>query len=179
VLSKKAIAVLTTTTYAVAGLGLSLAYPGISNATPPGFPDLNTFQSVDSTGYTASARAGGAVYFTTPDGLSCTLPKPYKQGDHVSASCGGPLPGLPDNAPVGPGGCTEVTTPTSLPTDLGPYSFQNGTGCPIDTTPLLNVGQKITKGDITCVVGADRLTACVDPVLNRGFVLQPSGSWTF
>lgn len=27
--------------------------------------------------------------------------------------------------------------------------------------------------------GADRLTACIDPKLNRGFVLQPSGSWIF
>jgi hypothetical protein len=66
-----------------------------------------------------------------------------------------------------------------VPTDLGPYSFQKGTGCPVVTSPLLNVGQKITKADITCVVGADRLTACIDPILNRGFVLQPSGSWTF
>lgn len=70
-------------------------------------------------------------------------------------------------------------SPTSLPTDLGPYSFQEGTGCQILTTPLLNVGQKITTAGITCAVGGDRLTACIDPLLNRGFVLQPSGSWTF
>ena len=134
---------------------------------------------MDPAPYTASARAGGAAYFVTPDGLQCVLPDPYEPGDHVSAGCSGPLPGLPDNAPVGSGGCSAVGTPTSLPTDLGPYSFQKGTGCPIITSPLLNVGQKITKGDITCLVDADRLTACIDPILNRGFVLQPSGSWTF
>ena len=60
-----------------------------------------------------------------------------------------------------------------------PYGFQKGTGCPIVTSPLLNVGQKITKADITCVVGADRPTACIDPILKRGFVLQRSGLWTF
>lgn len=165
---------------AVSGLTFALAGAGCAAAQPPGFPDLNAFQPVDPSGYTASARAGGAVYFVTPDGLSCIVPNPYKPGDHVSAGCGGRLPGLPDNAPIGPGGCSLVANPTGLPTDLGPYSFQKGTGCPIDdTTPLLNVGQKITTGIITCVVGADRLTACVDPILNRGFVLQPSGSWTF
>jgi len=151
-----------------------------ARAEPPKFPDLDAFQAVDPAPYTAAARAGGGVYFDTPDGLQCTIPNPYHPGDHVSASCGGRLPGLPDNSPRGTYGCSEVASPTSLPTDLGPYTFQAGTGCPIVTSPLpLTIGQKITKGDITCVVGADRLTACVDPVLNRGFVLQSSGSWTF
>ncbi len=164
-----------TATVAVLGLGCSRTAPGIATATPPNFPDLNAFQPVDPAPYTAAARAGGAAYFVTPDGLQCNLPDPSKPGDHVSASCDGPLPGLPGNAPVGSDGCSVVGPPTSVPTDLGPYSFQKGTGCPIVTSPLLTVGQKITKADITCVVGADRLTACIDPILNRGFVLQPSG----
>jgi hypothetical protein len=176
--SRMAVAAITATV-AVLGLGCSRAAPGIATATPPNFPDLNAFQSVDPAPYTAAARAGGAAYFVTPDGLQCSLPNPNKPGDHVSASCDGPLPGLPGNAPVGSDGCSVVGPPTSVPTDLGPYSFQKGTGCPVVTSPLLNVGQKITKADITCVVGADRLTACIDPILNRGFVLQPSGSWTF
>jgi len=163
----------------VLGLGCSRAAPGVATATPPKFPDVNAFQPVDAARYTAAARAGGAAYFATPDGLQCILPNPPKPGDHVSASCDGPLPGLPDNAPVGGDGCSVVGSPTSLPTDLGPYGFQKGTGCPVITSPLLTVGQKITKGDITCVVGADRLTACIDPILNRGFVLQSAGSWTF
>jgi hypothetical protein len=178
VLSRMAVAAITATV-AVLGLGCSRAAPGIATATPPNFPDLNAFQSVDPAPYTVAARAGGAAYFVTPDGLQCSLPSPNKPGDHVSASCDGPLPGLPGNAPVGSDGCSVVGPPTSVPTDLGPYSFQKGTGCTVVTSPLLNVGQKITKADITGVVGADRLTACIDPILNRGFVLQPSGSWTF
>jgi hypothetical protein len=31
--------------------------------------------------------------------------------------------------------------------------------------------------NVTCVVGADGLTACIDG--DHGVVLQPSGSWTF
>lgn len=162
-----------------AGLILAVAQPGTANAIPPGFPDLDTFSPVDPRGYTAGAFGPGAAYFVTPDGLQCVLPNPYKPGDHVSASCTGPLPGLPLNTPIGPDGCSTVTTPSSLPDDLGPYSFQKGTGCPILTSPPLTVGQKITTGGITCAVGDDRLTACIDHVLNRGFVLQPSGSWTF
>jgi hypothetical protein len=178
VLNRMAVAVIAGTVTALA-LGCSHAAPGIAKAAPPNFPDLNAFRPVDPAPYTATAHAGGAAYFATPDGLQCSLPNPAKPGDRVSASCDGPLPGLPADAPVGGDGCSAVGTPTSLPTDLGPYSFQKGTGCPIITSPLLNPGQKITKADITCVVGVDRLTACIDPILNRGFVLQPSGSWIF
>jgi hypothetical protein len=163
----------------VAILGCSHCTSGVAMAAPPGFPELDAFQPVDPGPYTSAGRAGGAVYFATPDRLQCVLPAAAKPGDHVSASCDGPLPGLPDNAPVGSDGCSMVGPPTSLPTDLSPYTFQKGTGCPIITTPVLNAGQKISKGDITCVVGADRLTACIDPILNRGFVLQAGGSWTF
>jgi hypothetical protein len=65
-----------------------------------------------------------------------------------------------------------------MASDLSPYGFFDGT-CPAITSPMLNVGQKITAANTTCLVGADRLTACIDPILNRGFVLQSSGSWTF
>lgn len=160
------------------GVGLLLVGGGPAAAQPADFPDLDTFQPVDPAGYTAAPRAGGATYFVTPDGLQCVLPKPAAPGDHVSASCGGPLPGLPDTL-VGERGCSGVDTPTSLPGDLGPYRFTKDANCPILSSLLLNVGQRITAGGITCVVGADRLTACIDPVLNRGFVLQPAGSWTF
>lgn len=164
---------------AAASLATAVISACTAHAQPPKFPDLDTFQPVDPAPFTAAARAGGGAYFVTPDGLQCSVPHPYQPDDHVSASCAGPLPGLPDSAPRGKAGCSAVGSPTSLPTDLGPYSFQEGTGCPVLTTPLLDVGQKITTAGITCAVGADRLTACIDPVLNRGFVLQPSGSWTF
>jgi len=46
---------------------------------------------------------------------------------------------------------------------------------------LLSVGQKLIDDahGITCVVGVANLTACINTTTNHGFVLQPSGSWTF
>lgn len=163
----------------MAALGVAVISACTAHAEPPKFPDVDAFQPADPARYTANARAGGAAYFLTPDGLQCVIPASGKSGEHVSASCIGQLPGLPTDAPVGSDGCSAVGSPTQYPTDLAPYTFQQGTGCPIITAPLLDIGRKITKSDITCLVGADRLTACIDPVLNRGFVLQPSGSWTF
>jgi hypothetical protein len=149
-------------------------------AAPPAFPDLNAFQPVDPALYTKHfPMGGGGVFFATPDGLQCGWAS-LDNGPqvHVSGGCDGPLPGLPDTAPRGQYGCEMVGTASTLPSDLSPYSFYKGT-CPVITSPLLNVGQKITAANTTCLVGADRLTACIDPILNRGFVLQPAGSWTF
>jgi hypothetical protein len=167
---------------AFAALGLGSCHAGhvVAKAAPPKFPDLNAFQPVDPAPYRMQfGRGGGGVFFATPDGLQCgwgTLAN--GPDDHVSAECDGPLPGLPDNASRGQEGCERVGVASALHSDLGPYGFFAGT-CPVITAPLLNVGQKITAANTTCVVGADRLTACTDPILNRGFVLQASGSWTF
>jgi len=165
--------------FSVVGLGFSLAEGRPATAAPPGFPDLNDFQPVDPAPYTMHfGRGGGGVFFATPDGLQCGWASLANGPEvHVSAGCNGPIPGL-DSALVGNDGCSGVGASTSLPSDLGPYGFSKG-GCPVISTPLLNVGQKITAANTTCLVGADRLTACIDPILNRGFVLHPSGSWTF
>jgi hypothetical protein len=178
-LSSKTGLIVMSSTVVVLGLIPALAGLGTATAAPPGFPDLNAFQPVDPAHYAMGGRGGGQTFFATPDGIQCGWPLTDKPDDHVSAGCAGPIPGLPDNAPVGADGCSAVGTSTSLPSDLGPYGFHKGTGCPVITSQMLNVGQKISASNITCVVGADRLTACIDLILNRGFVLQPSGSWTF
>ena len=167
-------------TFAVLALGSCHTVPGTATAAPPRFPDLNAFQPVDPGPYTMHfGRGGGGVFFATPDGLQCGWGSLANgPADHVTAECDGPLPGLPDTAPVGSGGCERVGVASAQHSDLGPYGFFQGT-CPVITAPVLNVGQKITAANTTCVVGADRLTACIDPILNRGFVLQPSGSWIF
>jgi hypothetical protein len=180
VLSRIAVAVVTGT-FTIVGLGFSLAGPGAATATPPGFPDLNAFQPVDPAPYTMHfPRGGGGVFFSTPDGLQCGWAS-LANGpqDHVSSGCNGPIPGL-DAASVGSDGCSGVgtSTPSGLASDLGPYVFSKG-GCPVISTPVLKVGKKFTAANTTCLVGADRLTACIDPILNRGFVLQPSGSSVF
>lgn len=182
--------VVTRAAFAVVGLGFSFAAPGIATAAPPGLPDLNAFQPVDPATYTARWRGGGAgITFHTPDGLGCgwALSPDTRPEDHISAGCSGPIPGLPDTAPRGQDGCATVGTANAFPSgaaspsDLSPYRFYQGTCIPAQyqTSPVLNVGQKFTANNTTCLVGADRLTACIDPILNRGFVLQPSGSWVF
>ncbi len=175
--NRPTIAITTTVIAATSTLAI-VAHPAVSSAAPPGFPDVDSFQSVDPAQYTMqSGRGGGGVFFATPDGLQCGWASLASGPDaHVSVGCSGPIPGLPGAGPGG--GCDGVNVATALASDLGPYLFQKGT-CPVITSPLLNVGQKITAANTTCVVGADRLTACIDPILNRGFVLQPSGSWTF
>jgi hypothetical protein len=59
------------------------------------------------------------------------------------------------------------------------YKFLRGGGGTPGMWKTVEVGQQISSSNITCVVGADRLTACINRVDNHGFVLQPSGSWTF
>lgn len=166
--------------FAVLVLGCCLTGPGVATAAPAGFPDLNAFKPVDLAPYTMHfGRGGGGVFFATPDGLQCGWGSLANgPADHVSAGCDGPVPGLPDTAPIASGGCERVGVASAQHSDLGPYGFYQGT-CPVITSPVLDVGQKITAANTTCLVGADRLTACIDPILNRGFVLQPSGSWTF
>lgn len=167
-------------TFAVLALGSCYARHVVATAEPPKFPDLNAFQPVDPAPYTMQfGRGGGGVFFATPDRLQCGWGSLANgPADHVSAECDGPLPGLPDSAPRGQNGCERVGVASSLHSDLGPYGFFQGT-CPVITAPVLNVGQKISAANTTCLVGADRLTACIDPILHRGFVLQSSGSWTF
>lgn len=170
---------MTSAAISVVWLGVSVVGAGAATAAPPGFPDLDAFQPVDPAPYTMHfPRGGGGVFFATPDGLQCGWAS-LANGpqDHVSAGCNGPIPGL-EPALVGSDGCSRVGTAASMPSDLGPYGFGKS-GCPVISTAVLNVGQRITAANTTCLVGTDRLTACIDPFLNRGFVLQPSGSFTF
>lgn len=43
----------------------------------------------------------------------------------------------------------------------------------------ITAGKKLTGDNATCVVGDDNVVACIDADFKHGFVLQPSGSWTF
>lgn len=163
--------------FLVGAVVLPLAQPLTAAAEPAGFPDINAFQPVEPSSYIAGKQRE-VVAFTTPDGLQCAWAARTGPEDHVSVGCAGRLPGLPDSAPVGDTGCTGVGVPSAMPNDLSPYGLQQN-NCPVLTAPLLAAGHKLTASNITCLVGADRLTACIDPILNRGFVLQPSGSWVF
>lgn len=150
-----------------------VSVPGRVSAQPPSFPDLGALADVTQ-GYlgTGPRNSGTIAQFSTPDGLHCGL-------TGTSAQCQGPLPGVQD-VPISPSGSSQGDC------DLGGAqaseswaSINHYKGhCP--ATPglkLLDVGQKITQGATTCGVLAGGVTACTNGP--HGFVLQPSGSWTF
>lgn len=156
---------------AIATLGLGTA---TAQAAPPGFPDLDAFAPVNAGQYALQQpKASPAIKFATPDGLECgiSLYGPDDPTIHTYAWCIGPIPGMPDDAPV-------VHGPTDKVMSNGAGFVRGGGGTP-GPQKVIEVGRKISSANITCVIGADRLTACINRVDNHGFVLQPSGSWTF
>ncbi|MET0474979.1 MAG: hypothetical protein ABW001_10105 [Mycobacterium sp.] len=139
---------------------------------PPGFPDLGTFTEAPA-GVDFShpeKSADGYAFFRTPDGLHCMV------GSLVR--CSGDLPGLPAGEF---GACAVVVQTHSAAVRGEPFRFQTtADGCQPSAYQLLAVGQKATFTTTpvtTCIVGAERLTACTNG--DHGFVLQPSGSWVF
>ena len=155
---------------AVTGL-VSISGPPEVHAEPPSFPDLAAFTEAPlSVDYSRPDKwANGYSFFRTPDGLNCMA------GSLVR--CSGPLPGLPV---AEFGGCAEVRQTHEEADDGTPFAFARGSTCRPEPDQLLDVGQKLTltgNYTTTCVVGPDRLTACIRA--GHGFVLQPSGSWVF
>lgn len=135
---------------------------------PEGFPDLNAFTAADPAKYTLGGRA-----FVSPQQISCVL----DHGPQKSIVCSDNLPGLPQTVPGA--GCPiahkldEATSDTS-------YVFERtGPECASSRSVPIGVGQKLSGDNGTCVVGENNLVACIDADMKHGFVLQPSGSWTF
>lgn len=157
-------------------------------AAPPGFPDLNAFTPVDPQGYLGASRyldnddKDVGVWFSTSDGVVCSwayFPKTMESPmGWPGITCMGNIPGIPDSVPDNGGpGCARVW-PQPVSSDFV-FDRHGGACPPFAGAAVLNAGQRIETGDATCVVGANQLVACVDPSRDKGFVLQPSGSWVF
>ncbi|BBX48941.1 hypothetical protein GCM10009641_00130 [Mycobacterium cookii] len=141
-------------------------------AAPPGFPDVNTFTPVDSKLYTISKPDSTFIGFVTARGVSCTWAYSSDPNAHGPVECNGNIMGIPDSAPDGgSSGCASAKSDAPI--------TKHGGACPPFSSSLatLNGGQKLTAVNVTCVVGVDGLTACIDG--DHGLVLQSSGSWTF
>ena len=156
--------------YVAAGLVASPGAPE-ARAEPPGFPDLAAFTEAPSTvDYSRPDKwANGYSFFRTPDGLNCMA------GSLVR--CSGPLPGMPA---AEFGNCADVLQTHEGAINGEPFVFAKASTCRLGPDELLDVGQKLTltaNDTTTCVVGPDRLTACIRA--DHGFVLRPSGSWVF
>lgn len=161
----------------VLGLGAGLAAP--ATAAPPGFPDVGAFSAADPSQYVQRSKFD-TIGFTTPT-LTCSWDYIDDPNRHVPVQCYGQLPGLPGASGAA---CASVYQPARSSADTyvsSVYVFTRGgdtTCAPPDGFPRLAVGQKLTATNNTCVVTADGV-ACIDPVVNHGFVLQPAGSWVF
>lgn len=137
-------------------------------APPNGFPDLNKFSVVDRMDFNL-----GGTAFVSPEQVHCLL----DHGPHKSVVCGGSIDGVPTS--VTGDGCPRVYKPEDGPSNA-PYMFARSDGaCTAARWKPITTGKKLVGDNSTCVVGKNNLVACIDADHKHGFVLQPSGSWTF
>jgi hypothetical protein len=153
---------------AAATLALAACSSTPATAQPPqGFPDVRDFTAVSPDDPKSTLPS-----FRTPEQVSCVV----DFGDRSSVVCSGNLRGLPES--VGGAGCPSVRKADTSAEDA-PYEFErSGPDCASSRAMLLSAGQKVVGKNGTCVIG-DQLVACIDADNRHGFVLQPSGSWTF
>jgi hypothetical protein len=168
----------------VAG-GVAVAVGPTAHAAPPplNFPDFTGF-TVVTDGHRGVYHGGTQemVKFATPDGVYCGINALGGVGNSVR--CYGPVPGL-QAVPV------TVDPTAQLPCNFGVAQLHSAApgvlskisgDCPTDLSDSapLAVGQKVVMGTTTCGVAPDAVTACIDNTGGgHGFVLRPSGSWTF
>ena len=155
----------------VLALALAACSPTPEIASPPShFPDLGASTAVDPGDYDDL----GATKFLSPnEQVNCLLDR----GPHQSVICLG-FQGARDS--VAGAGCAMVRKADESNGD-GPYAItRSGSGCvTARSVRPMNAGRKLVGKNATCVVGKDQLVACIDASNRHGFVLQPSGSWTF
>jgi hypothetical protein len=154
----------------------------IAAAAPPGFPDVNAFSPVDPSSHTVGNPRSSEIEFVAPDGVSCSWGFSTEPNDREAVLCEGNIPGIPASAPDdGNSGCGQVHVVGYPNSRTGPYVIsRHGGSCgPFSGFPPLGVGQKLSATNITCVVGANDLTACIDSSDGHGFLFEPSGSSAF
>ncbi|MEN4449453.1 hypothetical protein [Mycobacterium sp. SM3041] len=167
----------------LAGAVVVLTAPLAQAAPPPNFPDFANFDVVTNTHLTAYRNTTQqVVQFSTPDGLYCDIGALAAVGTTVR--CHGPVPGT--------AGLAVTADPNAkTPCDFGLaqlHGANEGTisryrgDCPTDMAgaAVLAPKQKVSLGTATCGVAPGGVTACIDTTDGgHGFVLQPTGSWTF
>lgn len=158
---------------------------GTANSEPPRvFPNLDEFTAVSSAEYEHLQHWGNTVYFEAPSGIRCSL------SGYFTMTCTHiPFDIQASDSGGNPAGCKSVgpvTTPSrasgntyhfyrqSEPCGAGdqdmfkPLPDQSKISLEVDGSPLF-----------TCAAKGTDLVACIANDENHGFVLRPSGSWTF
>ena len=165
----------TVATMVLGALSIAAGSPTAA-APPPGFPDVNAFSPVDPSSHTVGNPRSTTIGFVAPGGVGCSWRYSTDPNEHAAVLCEGNIPGIRASASDGGStGCAQAR-PAG-----GPYVLASSGGAcpPFSQFPPLNVGQSLSATNVTCVVGAGNLTACIDSSGNHGFVLQPSGSSAF
>lgn len=150
-------------------LGLAACSSASNTASPPpNFPDLKAFHAVDPADFQLTGTS-----FLSPNRIDCVL----DFGPHQVTVCSGNIPGLPKSVPGS--GCPAVRKADQASGDTS-YVFQrSGRACATSHAKPMTAGNKLSGNNGTCAVGDGDLVACIDADMKHGFVLQPSGSWTF
>jgi len=176
-----------------AASAIAAAAPQAAAQPPPGFPNLDSFTSVPADGYLSTSRPGSSarISFSAPYTLACDFyggPAPAPQPSQ-DIKCIGDMPGMndfsfPGGGHLRPGDCVVGAVNFKGPGyELSRMSYGGCDGSPAalpNSGKLLGVGQKLSYLNVTCVVGADDLVACLDTTSgDHGFVLQRTGSWSF
>ncbi len=169
--------------FVLAGAAVVLTAPLAHAAPPPNFPDFTGFNVVTTTHLATYQRTDQQVVkFSTPDGLSCLLSS--LAGTAPVVRCYGPVPGMT--------GLGVTADPTAkAPRDFGVAqlhaanpgtvsSYRGDHPADLAGAAVLAPGEKVTFLTMTCGVAPGDVTACIDTTDGgHGFVLQPTGSWTF
>lgn len=175
---------------AAACCGVIIGNSPVAQALPPGFPDLDKFTAVDigpffHEGAKYPQRSyGDDMAFWTPEGVYCQWGSSVGIEGFRSIRCVGSIPGVPATVPdQGAPGCTAIESSGSAGSTMMVFSHLEPTACAAFQEKrwpaVLPAGYKLVAPAITCAVGEGNVTACLDPLVYKGFVLTPSGSWTF
>lgn len=148
---------------------MTVSAPGHASAQPPAVPDLSSLSDVTSDHVLDNPRGQAGFIFATPDGFGCS-------GGANAVSCNGTMPGMDGIAKVSGSGPCDVGEARA---DTAFVRLQHYmTTCPAPANGnILNPGQKVAQGSTTCGVLSGGVTACTTGP--HGFVLQPSGSYSF
>ncbi|WP_085235011.1 hypothetical protein [Mycobacterium conspicuum] len=158
----------------ITGVLLAPALAPSASALPPGFPDLSGFSTVSADQYFVEGNAPGMVTFSTPYDLTCSFTR--EAGGHSSQylRCKGQMADSNDPCAFG-----EITWESSKDSYDRTWEGSDCTNRFAYARPL-SPGQKVSFGNVTCAVGDNRLSACLDTFNGEhGFFMQPSGSRFF
>ena len=143
------------------------------------FPDFATFAPANLALYSAKNwHEDTYVLFQTPGEIGC-FAYIYSGVMGLIECHGRSMPGFPADA-LNPKLKDRPTVFTVAESSDGAFKFTSSLGTYTDEKGyrLLPAGMKLTVGETGCAVGDDHYIACVTSQ-HHGFVISPTGSWTF